>query len=249
MSLSQPSGASRKNRSPISLSRRLERKLLGYAASASAAGMGMTGLAQPSQAKIVYTPGDETISANQALTLDLNNDGITDFTLTNIAGTNEGYISASPQAGNHVLMSKGFYASALPPGRRVGPAGWWKPSSAFMDFCSSIDGSIRNGGPWNNVKDHYLGLKFLIQGQTHFGWARLTVRRSGCKIVALLTGYAYETVSGKAIPTGKTSETNDIRSEKYPDATLGTLAFGSAGLVAWRRDDDANGERLPQTRC
>jgi len=51
------------------------------------------------------------------------------------------------------------------------------------------------------------------------------------KITATLTGYAYESVPGKPIITGKT---------KGPDvatvqpASLGHLAAGASGIPAWR---------------
>jgi len=64
--------------------------------------------------------------------------------------------------------------------------------------------------------------------------------RNECKMIAVLTGYAYETVPHKAITAGKTSGTDEVGSEKRPDATLGALALGSAGFVAWRREEDAN---------
>jgi hypothetical protein len=235
-----PKSASRKNRFSISLGHRLEHKLLGYTAAASAAGVSVMALTQPSQAKIVYTPGDETLESNQTLAIDLNHDGIVDLTLTNILGSNEGYLSVTAPGLNHIAMAGSFYASALQPGQKVGTGGRWRAFSAFMDFCSSQNGAVTNRGPWNNVKDRYLGLEFTIQGQTHFGWARLNVRRNGCKMIAVLTGYAYETVPHQAITAGKTSGPDVVGSEKQPNATLGSLALGSAGLVVWRRNEESN---------
>jgi hypothetical protein len=40
-------------------------------------------LAQPAQAEIVYTPANVTIGPNQSYALDLNHDGIIDFTIMN----------------------------------------------------------------------------------------------------------------------------------------------------------------------
>lgn len=240
MSQSQsPQSASRKNRFSISLGHRLDHKLLGYTAAASAAGVSVMALAQPSQAKIVYTPGDETLESNQTLTIDLNHDGIVDFTLTNILGSEGGYLSVTAPGLNHIAMAGSFYASALPPGQKVGTGERWRAFSAFMDFCSS-QRATTNRGPWSNVNDRYLGLEFTIQGQIHFGWARLNVRHNGCKMIAVLTGYAYETVPHQAITTGKTSGPDVVGSEKQPNATLGALALGSAGLVAWRRNEESN---------
>jgi hypothetical protein len=59
------------------------------------------------------------------------------------------------------------------------------------------------------VKDRYLGLRFETNGQNHFGWERLSVRFSKEGFSAILTGYAYETVPNKAIPTGKKKSAED----------------------------------------
>ena len=65
-------------------------------------------------------------------------------------------------------------------------------------------------GPWLDVVNHYLGVNFQVNGQTHYGWARLSVllhcgRGGGCTFVVTLTGYAYETIPGKSINAGQTS--------------------------------------------
>jgi len=61
--------------------------------------------------------------------------------------------------------------------------------------------------------------------------ARMTVKTAHNDFTAILTGYAYETIPGKGIVTGKT---------KGPDVTtvapasLGHLAAGASGIPAWR---------------
>ena len=79
-------------------------------------------------------------------------------------------------------------------------------------------------GQWGNATNRYLGLKFAINGQTHYGWARLTTScvYSQHQCNALLTGYAYETVANKGIITGKTKGPDVI----VKHATLGELALG-----------------------
>jgi hypothetical protein len=77
-------------------------------------------------------------------------------------------------------------------------------------------------GLWDNVSDRYLGVRFNIQGKTHFGWARLTVHDKGHNITAVLTGYAYETVPNKAIIAGRTKGPDVV----IEPATLGKLALG-----------------------
>ena len=53
-----------------------------YAVAAGAAGVGMLALAQPAEAKIVYTPANTPIRF--VVNLDLNNDGLPDFQLCNL---------------------------------------------------------------------------------------------------------------------------------------------------------------------
>jgi hypothetical protein len=78
---------------------------------------------------------------------------------------------------------------------------WAQGENGYANFYSH--------GPWVDVTRRYLGLKFSIGGQTHYGWARLNVVtftglfKSG-GTYAVLTGYAYETVPNTPIVTGKT---------------------------------------------
>jgi hypothetical protein len=98
--------------------------------------------------------------------------------------------------------------------------------------------------PWKDVSNRYLGLKFMIKGKTHYGWARLTVTRSNITVTATLTGYAYETIANKPIITGKTKgpeessiePPNPVASHAPTSAMLGVLAMGSPGLFIWRRE-------------
>jgi hypothetical protein len=109
------------------------------------------------------------------------------------------------------------------------------------------------GGPWVNggkgVKNRYLGVKFQINGHSHFAWARLTVTTTPPHdFKATLTGYAYETIPGKAIIAGQTKGSDDAdnsvgqpnptsQTRPTPEpATLGALAMGAPGLSIWRRE-------------
>lgn len=90
------------------------------------------------------------------------------------------------------------------------------------------------------MRNRYLGLAFSIDGQTHYGWARVSVidAKRQCRQTVVLISYAYETEPGKPILTGKTSGTDEAEAAETPQATLGALALGSAGLVAWGRDEE-----------
>lgn len=133
-------------------------------------------------------------------------------------------------------------ASALPVRTTVGSADKFG-NDVTLEFCTTQNGTFQHdGGPWLNKKNLYLGLQFTIDGQIHYGWARLTVstNKTTCVTKALLTGYAYETEPNTPITTGKLSGDDEVGAVERPEATLGALALGSVGLGAWRRDGGTN---------
>jgi hypothetical protein len=112
---------------------------------------------------------------------------------------------------------------------------------------------MHRSGPWINVQQKYLGLKFLINGQTHYGWARFTVHQvTYCKMRAELTGYAYESDANTPIVTGQTSDAEPLgqllspapsqQADLSTAGSLGDLALGAPSLAAWMRKEDV----LPQ---
>jgi hypothetical protein len=238
-------------RKKVNLSDSVHRQLNMYALAASAAGVGVLALAQSAQATIVYTKTHVVIGTNQIYELDLNHDGIADFKISNhsfFTDTIVASLSALPARANNAVVGKqpqvGFphYAYALLPGARVGPK---QPLSGALMAWSF--GASR-GGRWANVRGRYLGLKFLIRGKVHYGWARLNVTVGNSKITATLTGYAYETIPNNPIIAGKTKgpdeatveESNAALNLPTPEpATLGLLALGSPGLSIWRREESA----------
>jgi hypothetical protein len=226
-----------------------------YTLAAGAAGVGMLALARSAEAKIVYTPANVKIVPNHTVRLDLNHDGKSDFTFKNVLFTSTGAtsfrsdrLSILPVSANQIWgrkTSRGYdYASALVAGVKVGASGAFSAGPRSMAFGMDQGGSFYCEGKWNNVQKRYLGLKFMIHGKTHFGWARLNTNCNLYKVEAVLTGYAYETIPGKAIITGRThgpdAEQPDPASLTRPaekPASLGLLAIGAPGLSIWRREE------------
>jgi hypothetical protein len=224
-------------RMPSQLSESLHYQLNMYAVAATAAGVGIAALAQPAQAKIVYTPAHVKINQQHSrYSLDLNHDGVTDFSLGLNSSVNQSggalWLSANPA----VLKQDGVLgavssASLLRAGEKIGVvrkqvffeahymAGFWTNSAGRSGFLWQW----ANDG--KGVKNGYLGLKFTINGTTHYGWARMNVEftlKGRIEVVSgVLTGYAYETTPNKPIVAGKTHGKDD--------ATLGRLALGAAG--------------------
>jgi hypothetical protein len=235
---------------------KLDSKLIAYSAAAAASGVGLLAMSGTAEAKIVYTAANLAIPANQTVSVDINNDGVPDFAfyfyqygqrkpLTPPLGYHQDNLVIEPsKTGNEVwgIQSvKGTEcAAALPPSVKVGPGAgfvqansvliWGSGGSAYSTVTRCKFGTLPRGG--------FLGLKFLINGQTHYGWAHVTVRNNN----AVLNGYAYETVPNQSIRTGETSgpvEVGTFMPGKIPaaPATLGLLAQGSQGLDIWRKSE------------
>jgi len=207
------------------LSDSVHRRLNSYALAATAAGVSVVALTPLAGARIVYTPVHKLVRINHEVPIDLNHDGIHDFGVFNLTHNSTtpfgSYLRAEPlNSGNQIWVqrtNRGYAAAALSAGIQVGPkAKQFQAGRELMAYRSSSGASQISGGPWKDVSKRYLGLKFLIKGKAHYGWARLDVAIAGPNINATLTGYAYETVPNKAIVTGNTAT----------EATLGVLARG-----------------------
>jgi hypothetical protein len=108
---------------------------------------------------------------------------------------------------------------------------WWR---GFFSITASNSGV---GGNWANRKVGYLGLKFDIRGETHYGFATLQVKpsvdyRGGAnpRVNGALLGYAYDATPDQPIVTGQRSGAGMTSESASPQpGTLGALAMGSAG--------------------
>jgi len=211
----------------------IEKRLCAYALAAGAGGVGLLALALPAEAEIVYTPVHRTLQPNHHLSIDLNNDGIADITLNNEIGLNtssrsdELFASGGVQQ-NAVITSHTNFALALPAGAPIGSSGAFS-IVGFMAFgFRAYGGTTIIGLPWANVTRRYLGVRFQINGETHYGWARLSVKVANARVVAGLTGYAYETIANQPLKAGQTTGTADDAAAASDAGTLGVLALGSA---------------------
>ena len=234
---------------PARLSSQLEKNLLAYAIAASAAGVGVLASTQPAEAKIVCTLTHQKISGQ--FNLDVNHDGVVDFTFYAGYGDHNSGAFIDPVYQGNQVWGIGRYASALFAGARIGPSGNFQKSHDIMASVGfTACGPSWSLGPWRNVKDRYLGVKFFsVNGDIHYGWVRLSVTMRP-NVIATLTGYAYETIPNKPIIAGKTHGPHNSSVEGTDAAvskpttepvTLGALALGARGLFHWRREDSPAG--------
>jgi hypothetical protein len=241
-------------RTPSKLSESVHEWLNMYALAARAAGVSLLALSQPSDARVVYTKTHRVIGTNGMYALDLDHNGTTDFLIResgNTSGT-AGYnaLVAKEARGNavegYVSQDGRKFGAALKKGMPIGRHQHFvSNNSHYGEGMATVIQTDSIGlhyyGPWRNVTNRYLGLRFKIHGKIHYGWARLSVRVQGRHITATLTGYAYETVPNKSIIAGKTTGSGEVGSASRVSAaafnvrtpkpaTLGLLALGSHDL-------------------
>jgi hypothetical protein len=264
----------RRQNTPVELSESVRHRLDTYALLASAAGVSLLVAAQPADARIVYTPTHHVIGYPGSYNLDLNNDGTTDVTIfeTNHSTTEAGQLTRLVAAAGASNLVKGYpwcnsfgsragLASALRPGQKIGGS---QTRFGYGSAEPMAEAATVAGGPpysfaaWGNlplIPYRYLGVKFQINGKTHYGWARMIVKVSGVKITATLTGYAYETVPNKTIIAGKKSDSTEstellkepAQADAVPGpASLGRLARGATGLALSRTRDAAQALRTTE---
>jgi hypothetical protein len=254
-------------RAKAELSKSLHQQLNTYALAASAAGVSLLALAPSAEGKIVYTPAHVSINKGTFYSIDLNHDSVGDvgiwfpsFNCTSEGCSSSLFVYPNYSMRNAFAMDSKGFAAALRLGARIGDFRRFEtpfkamggPRAHFgTKFSSEWVGPWADGG--KGLKNRYLALKFNIDGQFHFGWARVSfVLTSKSTFHGLLTGYAYETIPGKAINAGQTKEVagDPANSEFGPDvsltnpipeapqpAALGALAMGSPGLSIWRRKE------------
>jgi hypothetical protein len=236
--------SSRSRKTPSVLTNSARRRLDMYALAASAAGIGAIASVQPSEAKVVYTPAHHVIGEGQKYALTLNHTHA-DFLLVNnqclfphcTSSISSAYLAvenAGPAGKflNGAVGSGAGWAMVLKRGAEISKHSPFYPGRLMASECGGpLCNESGTNGPWVDVSDRYLGLKFKIDGKYHYGWARLnvTVVKGAFRITPTLTGYAYETVPGKPIVAGDTGGPDaDIMD---PDTTPGSLA----GLAKGRK--------------
>jgi hypothetical protein len=245
-------------RKKANFSESIDLQLNMYALAAGAAGVGALCLAKPAEARIVYTPTHVVLNDSYDFyKLDFSHNGITDLSVGIYSRSFSGpaYIAVNVHpAGRNTIVGTSphfyFQASALRNGIRIGPRQKFGALSENVVMASAghnSTGRLSYHGKWVNVKNRYLGVKFYIKGKTHYGWVRASISVSAKKMSAeaVLTGYAYETIPGKAIIAGATKGPDDDAqpvpathtSPPPKPATLGMLALGAPGLSAWRREE------------
>lgn len=247
---------------PAKLPATLQRSLSLYALAATSAGVQLSALTQPAEAEVIYTPAHTFIGQNQSFSIDLNHDGVNDFTISNrYVGPDSTFIGChldvkADLAGGIAYkfsLENSHLAALVQKGQKIDFTAHDARGYAVMQQIYFLYGTGHySTGYWRDVNNGYLGLAFKIDGQIHLGWARLDVKTIGphlTRILTLITGYAYETQPNTPIIAGDTGANVDADKESqiepvneapelqeaHPAVSLGALSLGAPGLSIWRR--------------
>lgn len=164
-------------------------------------------------ASIIYTdvtPDLVTIPSGSAgFDVDMDNDNNPDFRFTCVDVSGLQFIivqTGQIGTGNFVLIDtsgSNYFAKALTTNSPITPSStvWHSMASTnpslFTSFASQVSGL------WINGNDYFLGVKFLISSNYHYGWIRMQI--DPLTAVVTLRDYAYEdqantTISAGALP-------------------------------------------------
>jgi len=162
----------------------------------------------------------DSLQYNNPLLLDLNGDGTIDFYLTSVL------IEENDQPYLYLLLNRktpNLNKALVRQGEELGINGLWgvpldagvkieedaqagkiwsadQTKTALLNLSDTGTSKVF-GGEWLNKKDKYLGLKFIISGQYHYGWIRISHTQNEAKLAIL--DYAYNKLPGEPIRAGE----------------------------------------------
>jgi len=244
-----------------------------YSLAAAAASVSALALAQPAEATIVITNKNIPIHSGTPVMLDLNGDGIADFQFylrtSSYHSVRGNSLSLQKLTAGGGVIGQGEAVSALIRGAKIGPGGPFGSfvgaiENSFLCTTKRCAGGTQSGytfnqqlyGNWaGGQPNRFVGVKFKINGKTHYGWVRLTVtvKHKGNghgptgSFSATITEYGYESVANKSCgaglpgaaapeaPHGSLVPKQETSLKTGP--ALGMLALGADALPLWRRDD------------
>jgi len=191
-------------------------------------------------AQIVYTDVDPDITIDdfqQGYPVDFNNDGVTDFHIVLLSNTGVWVMQLilDTSTANTFVVLDGDEAAVLNQDNNIGPSSdLYLLDSGWGDLMYGYWNSSGEYGNWTGVQeDKYLGIKFEIGNQFHYGWVQLnTTIHSHSNMEFTVKSFAYETTPNTSILAGDTGTTgvnaNEIASiSVYPNPTKDWIHFDS----------------------
>lgn len=192
------------------MKKELQKKLNAYAAAA-----GTIAAAGAANAQVVYTDinPDTVLHDSLIYNLDFDNNGQPELRFetvsyqTSSGNINLAVVNVLGNANNAVLGS--LYSSSYPfpfsmnNGDSISSTNTnWQAQTMNngIQYLGAVYGTYTFAN-WLGVNDKYLGVRFRIGANTHFGWVRLSVTSNADTIT--IKDYAYQTLPGVGITAGQ----------------------------------------------
>jgi len=178
----------------------------------------------------VFTPSNAVFQGLGKFDIDLDNDGSADFSILarwTIYDTSNMIqaLFAYGDRPSHQIVAGG--ADALPLGKKAHIG----PERHFRAFTLMETPFYR--GVWQSAKSRCLGVRFLINGEVHYGWIGFREVRA-FPVSTSMYGWAYETQPDTPILAGDTGTGAPVDSSINP-TSLEILAAGHTGVSERRK--------------
>jgi hypothetical protein len=224
------------------MKKELQKKLNVYAAAA-----GTLAVAGAANAQVVYTDinPDTVLHDSLFYNLNMDNAGLPEFRFETIeyqlssGVANIAAVGPISNANNAILGS--LYSSSIPVpfsmnnGDSIsGTNANWQDQTVNggAQYLAGVYGSYSIGN-WIGVNDKYMGVRFRIGTNTHYGWVRLSVSAGADTIT--IKDYAYQTLPGVGITAGQL-----VGLPKYSD-NQNISIFASQNTVVLRNTEHDKG--------
>jgi hypothetical protein len=230
------------------------------------AALGGLGLALPAHAEVIYKPVHVSIQPGNWYYLNPVGAQVAPF-LFAVGFTSPGIywdtVSFNPGTSRAavVVNRTSWSVAQLPQEAAIGPNRRFGASRGLVaTFGPYGGGTFKHHVGFRFEKIGYMGFKFAVNGQEHYGWARVLVtfntKVPKRRLSAVMDGYAYETIPNRPIRAGQMKE--DTAPSGIPETMipaqsgvfsavshqptssagmfLGLLALGHEGIEVWRRE-------------
>ncbi len=181
----------------------------------------MTALVAGAGAQVVYTQVNVSIPVGGSYNIELNGDGVADFTLT--SKLLQAYCTSGDEFVWTLTVAPANKNAVVAPAQQTGPM---SASALLIGVPVNNTQSFSTGGSllaelywgscgigalgqWLNLPDRYLGLQFQdSSNHTHYGWAKVSTvayvdQHGHLQASTVLSGYAYQAMPGEGIVTGE----------------------------------------------
>ena len=213
-------------------------------------------VASSAGAQIVYTDVNPDVTLNtfpSSFDIDMNGDMTTDFSFAMSASTayssfQKHNVVFNPATSNSFITSN-TYVGVLNLNSAIGSTGsfenlgFHKNMASFYSFTAAGNTYSYTNGNWTGSNtDKYIGVKFDISGNTHYGWIRLDASfaipyNSAWSLT--IKDFAYQSTPQVAILAGDKGYTTNIE-EAFN--TVQTYSFNKNININFNKSDYANAQ-------